>query len=226
MTNRKPLITLGIVLAFLVLLVGANTALVSRPPEAPHAIAASAAAATATSTPTGAPTAAVPPTVTPQLQGVFAGRTSGDEIAVAIAVNGDKVAAYLCDGHSVEAWLQGTATGTSMTLTGRGGAGLTGSLSGGALFGSLNPAGRATLPFSAAVSSPPTGVYQYRKEIGGLATRIGWARLPDGSQVGIADNGTTKTPAPWLDPATNTFTVDGVTSTAAPVAGTDTVVGP
>jgi hypothetical protein len=193
---------------------------VSRPPAAPHGIAAAAAAATPT------PTTAASPTVTPQLQGVFAGRTSGDEIAVAIAVNGDKVAAYLCDGHSVEAWLQGTTTGTSMTLTGRGGAGLTGSLSGGALFGSLNPAGRAGLPFSAAVSSPPAGVFQYRKEIGGLATRIGWARLPDGSQVGIQDNGATRTPAPWLDPATNTFTEDGVTSTASPIAGTDTVVGP
>ena len=145
---------------------------------------------------------------------------------MAIAVNGDKAAAYLCDGHSVEAWLQGTTTGNSVTLTGRGGAGLTGSLSGGALFGSLNPAGRAGLPFSAALSSPPTGVYQYRKEIGGLATRIGWTVLPDGSQVGIADNGTAKTPAPRLDPATGTFTVNGVTSTASPVAGTDIVVGP
>jgi hypothetical protein len=222
MTSSKPLITLGVVLALLVLLVGANTALVSRPPAAPSAIAASAAAATAP--PSVAPQ--VSPTVTPALQGAFAGRTSGDEIAVAVAVNGDKAAAYLCDGHSVEAWVQGTVTGNSMTLTGRGGASLTGSVTDGALLGSLNPAGRAGLPFSAALSKPPAGVFQYRKEVNGLATRIGWSVLPDGSQVGIEDSGTSRTPAPWLDTATGAFTADGVTSIASPIAGTDTVVGP
>ncbi len=224
MTNRTPLITLGIVLAFVVLLVGANTALVSRPPAAPRAIASSASAATGGPSPTVPPQ--LSPTVTPPSHSVFTGRTSGDEIAVAVAVNGDKAAAYLCDGHAVEAWLQGTMSGSSLTLTGRGGAGLTGSVSGGALFGSLNPAGRAGLPFSAQLSTPPAGVFQYRKEVNGLATRIGWTVLPDGSQVGVQDSGTTRTPAPRLDPATGSFTVDGVTATASPVAGSDTVVGP
>jgi hypothetical protein len=224
MTSSKPLITLGVVLALLVLLVGANTALVSRPPAAPSAIAASAAAATATAPPTVTPQAS--PSVTPPLQGAFAGRTSGGEIAVAVAVNGDKAAAYLCDGHSVEAWVQGTVTGNALSLTGRGGAKLTGSVSDGALLGSLNPAGGAVLPFSAALSKPPAGVFQFRREVNGLATRIGWTVLPDGSQVGLEDSGATRTPAPWLDTATGAFTADGVTSTASPVAGTDTVVGP
>lgn len=145
---------------------------------------------------------------------------------MAIAVNGDRAAAYLCDGHSVEAWLQGTVTGTSMTLSGRGGAGLTGSVNGDALFGSLNAAGQSPVPFSAAVSKPPAGVFQYRKEVNGLATRVGWVVLPDGSEAGIVDSGTTRSPAPWLDPATGAFTADGATSTASPVAGSDTVVGP
>ena len=222
MTSRTPLITLGIVLAFVVLLLGANTALVSRPSATPHSIAAPAGAATG-----GAPPpVASAPTAAPPIQGAFAGRTSDGAIPVAIAVNDGKAAAYLCDGHSVEAWLQGTVTGTSMTLSGRGGAGLIGTVDGDALFGSLNAAGTAAVPFSAALSKPPAGVFQYRKEVNGLATRVGWVVLPDGSQAGILDSGATKTPAPRLDPATGTFTVDGVTSTASPVTGTDTVVGP
>jgi hypothetical protein len=221
MINRTPLITLGVVAVLVVLLVGANMALVSRPPAAPTPIAAAAAAATPTTT-----NAPASPPVTAQLQNMFAGRTSDGEIPVAIAVNGDKAAAYLCDGHSVEAWLQGTVTGTSMTLSGRGGAELTGSINGDALFGSLNAAGRPAVPFSAALSKPPAGVFQYRKEVNGLATRVGWVVLPDGSEAGIVDSGATRSPAPWLDPATGTFTVDGVTSTASTVTGTDTVVGP
>jgi hypothetical protein len=221
MTSRTPLITLGIVVAFVVLLLGANTALVSRPPSSPQAIAASAAASTAGASP---PAAAPAPAAAP-VQGVFAGRTSDGAIPVAIAVNGDKAAAYLCDGHAIEAWLQGTVTGTSMSLQGKDGAALTGSVNGDALFGSLNAAGQPSVPFSAAASKPPAGVFQYRKEVNGLATRVGWVVLPDGTQAGIADNGPTRSPAPRLDPATGSFTADGVTATATAVAGTDTVVG-
>ena len=160
------------------------------------------------------------------MQHVFAGRTSDGAIPVAIAVNGSKAAAYLCDGHSVEAWLQGTVTGTTMTLSGRGGAGLTGHVDGDALFGSLNVTAQPAVPFSAAVAKPPAGVFQYRKEVNGLATRVGWVVLPDGAEAGLVDTGPTRSPAPWLDPATGSFTEDGVTSTASPVTGADTVVSP
>jgi hypothetical protein len=69
-------------------------------------------------------------------------------------------------------------------------------------------------------------VYQYRHELQGLATRIGWVVLPDGTQVGIADSGTTRTPAPRLDTTSGDFTLDGATLSAAPVSGADVVVGP
>ena len=222
MTTRTPLVTLGVVAALLVLLVGANTALVGGRPAAPQPIAAAAAAGT----PTANAAASAPAPAPPPVQGVFAGRTSDGAIPVAIAVNGGKAAAYLCDGHSVEAWLQGTVTGATMTLSGHGGAGLTGHVDGDALFGSLNAAGHPAVPFSAAVSKPPAGVFQYRKEVNGLATRVGWVVLPDGSEAGIVDSGSTRSPAPRLDPATGSFTEDGVTSTASTVTGTDTVVSP
>jgi len=50
--------------------------------------------------------------------------------------------------------------------------------------------------------------------------------LPDGTQLGVAVAGTTKYPAPLLDLSNDSFTLDGASFTAAPVAGKDTVVSP
>ena len=79
---------------------------------------------------------------------------------------------------------------------------------------------------SAELSPRPAGVYQARIAVNGLATRIGWAVLPDGTQAGVAVAGTTKSPAPPLDLSNNSFTLGGTTFTAAPVAGNQTVVIP
>jgi hypothetical protein len=158
------------------------------------------------------------------VQAVYTGRSSGNEVTLAVATDGDKAAAYVCNGKTVEAWLQGTVNGNQVTLTGNNGAGLTGSLSGLAMFGTVTPSSGLSFPFSAELSPRPAGVYQARIAVNGLATRIGWAVLPDGTQAGVAVAGTTKYPAPPLDLSNNTFTLGGATFTAAPVAGNQTVV--
>jgi hypothetical protein len=160
------------------------------------------------------------------VQAVYTGRSSGNEVTLAVATDGDKAAAYVCNGKTVEAWLQGTVNGNQVTLTGNHGAGLTGSLSGLAMFGTVTPSSGLSFPFSAELSPRPAGVYQARIAVNGLATRIGWAVLPDGTQAGVAVAGTTKYPAPPLDLSNNTFTLGGTTFTAAPVAGNQTVVIP
>jgi hypothetical protein len=160
------------------------------------------------------------------VQAVYAGRSSGNEVTLAIDTEGDKAVAYVCNGKTVEAWLQGSVSGNQVTLTGNNGAGLTGSLSGLDLFGTVTPRTGQTFPFAAALSPHPAGVYQARIEVNGLATRIGWAVLPDGTQVGVAVEGTAKVPAPPLDLIDNGFTLDGASFTAALVAGQDTVVSP
>ena len=48
---------------------------------------------------------------------VYVGRDATRRTSVAVAVRDGKVAAYVCDGKSVESWLTGTATGTTATLT-------------------------------------------------------------------------------------------------------------
>jgi hypothetical protein len=160
------------------------------------------------------------------VKAVYAGRSSGDEVSVAVVTDGRKAAAYVCDGRAIEAWLQGTVSGNQVTLAGSNGASLTGSLSGLAMFGTVTPRAGESFPFSAELSPHPAGVYQARITINGLATRIGWAVLPDGTQAGVAVAGRTDSPAPALSLSTLSFAEGGVSFRAAPVAGDDTVVSP
>jgi hypothetical protein len=138
---------------------------------------------------------------------------------------GDRAAAYLCDGSSVETWLQGSVTGDQIVLTGRDTAALIGTISGATLSGTVvTSTGQAWL-FSADEAPPPAGIYEARTTIDGLATRIGWVVLPDGTQVGVRNVGGNRSPAPRLDLDDNTFTLDGAAYEATPIDGTATVVG-
>jgi hypothetical protein len=160
------------------------------------------------------------------VEAVYAGRSSGNEVTLAIDTVGHTAAAYVCNGKNIEAWLQGSVSGNQVALTGNNGASLTGSLSGLDMFGTVTPHAGQSFPFAAELSSHPAGVYQARIQVNGLATRIGWAVLPDGTQVGVAVEGTARLPAPPLDLSDNGFTLDGASFTATPVAGNDTVVSP
>ena len=221
--TRGPLLTLAAVLLLTVLLLVVNARIGGQ--VAPQSAAYPAPAPTSSAPPT---TEAAPPPPTPPpapVQAVFTGATGGKEATVAVAVNGAQAAAYLCDGQSLETWLQGSVTGDQITLTGKNGAGLTGSFSGGSMSGTVTTNTGQTFPFSAAQAAPPAGIYQSRVTLDGLATRVGWVVLPDGTQVGIANAGGTRSPAPDLELGTGTFTLDGDQYTAAPVDGADIVVG-
>ncbi len=160
------------------------------------------------------------------VEAVYTGRTSGNQLTLAVETDGDKAAAYLCNGRTIEAWLQGSVNGNQVSLAGNKGTSLTGSLSGLNMFGTVTASAGVSFPFSAALSPHPAGVYQARIAVDGLATRIGWAVLPDGTQVGLAVAGTTKYPAPPLDLANGSFTLNGASFKATPVAGNETVVSP
>ncbi len=144
--------------------------------------------------------------------GAYTGRSSGNEVTVALAVKGGKVAAYLCDGRKIEAWLEGTVIGTTIDLSTPKGAAVRVEVSDTAALGSMTVGGR-TLPFSAERSAAPAGLYSARQG----TSRIGWIVLADGEQVGIRKDGEAASPAPALDPASRTTTVDGVPLPAAPV---------
>jgi hypothetical protein len=160
------------------------------------------------------------------VQAVYTGRSSGNEVGLAIATDGGKAAAYVCNGQSIEAWLQGSVHGNQVTLTGSNGAGLAGTLSGLAMFGTVTPRAGLSFPFSAELSPRPAGVYQARITVNGLATRIGWAVLPDGTQLGVAAAGAARHPAPALNLSTGEFALGSTSFTASPVAGDEAVVSP
>ncbi|MEX5719129.1 hypothetical protein [Geodermatophilus maliterrae] len=229
----SPLATLGAVVLLTVVLFAANSRVdpaASTAPAYPGTGGAETSTAPPSAEPTTEPSAEPTPTSEApsppaELQAVYAGVTSGGEATIAMAVNDDQVAAYLCDGAAIEAWLQGTLDGDTITLAGRNGAGLSGSVTDGTVFGTVTTSSGLTMPFSAAESQPPAGVYESRTTLDGLATRIGWAVLPDGTQVGVATVGDTKREAPPLDLTDGTFEIDGSPGTAEPITGSDTVVG-
>lgn len=160
------------------------------------------------------------------VRAVYAGRSSGNEVALAVDTDGSKATAYVCNGKTIEAWLQGSVQGSQVTLTGRNGASLTGTMSGLAMFGTVTPKAGVSFPFSAGLAPRPAGVFQARIAVNRLATRIGWVVLPDGTQLGVAVSGTTLSPAPALDLGDNSFVLDGTSFTAAPVDGNAIVVSP
>ncbi|MDQ3764194.1 MAG: hypothetical protein M3460_22210 [Actinomycetota bacterium] len=216
MNNRGPIITLFAVAALAAVLLVLNTTVASQ----------TAGRATGTAPPvaTSSPIAAPPPTTSPPIaapppatsapiaapeQASYAGRTSGNEATIAIAVRNGQAAAYLCDGRQVEAWLEGTITDGRLNLQGANGATATGTVEGNAIFGTVSVNGEQW-PYSAQMANPPAGLYQGSGTVNGTPNRIGWIVLQDGSQVGIRNKNGVREPAPFLDPrAPSGVTVDG-----------------
>jgi len=245
MNLRGPVLTLlaVVVLAAVLLLVNMRTATeaatqVTIPPAITQEPVATQAPADAQ-----APVDAQVPVGTPESgsavaadQIAYAGRTSGNEATIAIVVQGDQVAAYLCDGGQVEAWLEGTITDGQLDLQGSDAASATGAVSGDAVFGTVVfgagvfDAGQVQgtqWPFAAQQAESPAGLYEGRGTVDGAPARVGWIVLPDGSQTGIAKIGDTTRPAPALDPDQLTgVEVDGSTIVPQPVTGRDPVLGP
>jgi hypothetical protein len=166
---------------------------------------------------TTAPATTPPPARPAVTQQAYAGRSSGNEVTVAVAVKDGRAAGYVCDGKKLEAWLDGTVTGSSLTLTSKDGRStITATLDAGAALGTVTVGG-ATWPFAAQGVTAPNGLYRGVAAVKGVEKRIGWIVLPDGTQTGLVSDGAA---APRLDPARP----GGVTLDGTPV--TVTVVSP
>lgn len=216
MGQRSPLVTLAATAVGLVALLVVNSTQTNTPSQT--------AAATPTSTPTTAPpTTEAPTTTTPatseptptkHLTATYVGKTTDREATVALAVKGDRAVAYVCDGRRLEAWLTGTVKDEGVTLRSRSGEQLV------AVVGTENATGTLTLDgrplrFVIDLAGPPAGLYRSS----GSSRTIGWIVLPDGSQVGVDDDGS-PAPAPRLDPDTGFAT--GVRTPARSINGDET----
>ena len=180
--------------------------------------AATTSAATTSAAPTTAPTA-VPtaPAYAPAYlsPAVYVGRDATRRTSVALAVRDGKVAAYVCDGKSVESWLTGTATGTTATLT-AGGDRLVAEVAGGGLHITGTVRGRP-VDVTAAPASAPAGLYRLDATNG---TTVGWIVQPDGTQVGLRSRSGVVAPAPVLVPG-QAVTLDGRQAYPQEVSGDD-----
>lgn len=185
-----------------------------------------AAAPAAAPAPPGAPPAAPPEAADPPAvaEEVYAGRSTGKEVTVAIAVKDGKAVAYVCDGKRVEAWLEGTLTGDRLALTGPDGASLDGTVDEGSASGTVTARGKSW-PYAAKAVQAPDGLYSGRSDVAGVANRIGWI-VVDGTTTGLRRQGGEVLPAPPLDPANlGGVVVDGLPFPVTALTGADDVVG-
>uniref|UniRef100_UPI0015F0649D hypothetical protein n=1 Tax=Pseudonocardia pini TaxID=2758030 RepID=UPI0015F0649D len=159
-------------------------------------------------------------------EAVYTGRTA-DGLALAIGFKAGRAVGYLCDGKSVEAWLEGTVEGDRVLLHGRTPANsVAATADQRSLLGTVTVGGVAH-PFSAriAVTGSDAGLYENKRAVEGISTRIGWIVLFDGTQVGIAKRGDVRSPAPTLDTSTLRAVDGGETVTAERLSGSSVVLG-
>lgn len=110
----------------------------------------------------------------------------GRTMTIGIAVDGDQVAAYACDGTSDEAWFFGNTTGdgTTIDITGKFEDTLDATFDGTDAEGTLVMNGE-TLAFTAAPVDAPAGMYT--AELNGV--RSSWVVRPDDTAVGVTNRG-------------------------------------
>ena len=193
----------------------------------PSAAAASQQAAAAAPPPAAPPATSAPPAAAAVAEKAYAGRSAGIEVTVAIAVKDGRAVGYVCDGKKIEAWLEGTLSGSDLALKSKDGKStIAATADDKQSFGTVAVSGKEW-PFAAKAASSPAGLYEGRAQVRGVLNRIGWIQLQDGSQTGVWNRGADKVAAPVLDPARpGAVVVDGVPVTVRTISGADVVIAP
>lgn len=106
--------------------------------------------------------------------------TDGKTMTIGVAVEGDKIAAYACDGSTDEAWFFGTQKDGSLDIASKYQDTLKASFNGAAVVGDLTM-NDATYTFTAAPVAAPAGMYT--AAAGGV--RASWVVRPDNSITGV-----------------------------------------
>lgn len=215
MTRKGPLLTLlgGAALAIVLLV-----ASIEATPEdsANGDLVAGQASPTPAPAPTGTPTP--PPTAEPdpdqEVEPVtYVGDVDGGGASVGIVITGEEATAYVCDGDTVEAWLEGTARDGELRLEGDD-AELVASFDEAAASGRTTVNAR-TFTFSVPLVEGTEGLYRFASTVvGGAEVQGGWILMPDGRQVGITTVDGTPRPAPRLNPETGKVVLEGTVVTA------------
>ncbi|MGI5246103.1 hypothetical protein [Dactylosporangium sp. CA-139066] len=213
MKFKAPIITLGAGLAVAGVLYAMNVNLsndVARTPTAASSSPGPALSSPAFSSP--APVASSP--AAQQGTITYAGAVDGGAASLGIVVNNGKAIAYVCDGNTAEAWLDGSMANGEAHLNSAKGS-LTGTYSNGQVKGTVT-AGKKSWTFTIKAVAPPSGLYRsqaaLRKKLD-----ASWIVLPDGRQIGVQTlTDGTQQAAPPFDLNAKTATVDGTTVAIEP----------
>jgi len=213
---------------------GTNGTSVTSPAPASSAAAVPSSSSAASSTPSAIPTTPPPvPGPVPSNANYAAQVNGGGGAAVAVSVHGKKAVAYVCDGHHVGHWFNGTVKSGKVDLAGKNGAHITLNYRSAKAAGYVKAAGHQytfSAPTLHTFSAPTVkerraGLYEATAMVHGKKMKFGWIVLSNGYQVGAAEVDPDSadpqvTPAPPLDVATGTAQDDGVTLTAILISGT------
>ena len=135
---------------------------------------------------TSATTAPATPETFPQSAKYIADMKAADgkAMTIGIAVDGDKIAAYACNGTDDEAWFFGNQKDGKIDITSRFKDTLTAEFNGKDVAGDLTMNGVA-YEFTAPSVPAPAGMYTAEFE----GVRASWVVRPDGSALGVQFNG-------------------------------------
>jgi hypothetical protein len=152
------------------------------------------------------------------------GSGSHEGAAVAVSVHGNKAVAYVCDGHKVGHWFNGTVKGGKLDLAGQNGAHITLNYRSSKAAGYVMADGHQYTFSAPTLHGHRSGLYESIAMVHGVKVKFGWIVLPNGYQVGSAianpDSADPQvTPAPPLDAATGTADDDGVAIIATLISG-------
>lgn len=153
----------------------------------------------------------------------LAGHVADDAGTLAISIRDQQAIAYICDGNKVEAWLKGTAKNGDLSLSGKDGSRIVGTFDTDSARGKVTVIGK-THDFTVRTVTKPSGLYRTSAKVRNAQIKGSWIVLPDGRQVGVLLQGAKAGPAPELDVANRTTTIDG-TSVAVTAVDADTGTG-
>jgi serine/threonine-protein kinase len=218
MLNRRgPILTLaaGVVLAAVLILLDLNATRARDAHDAAGNVLAPRATATTSPSPSTPPASTAPPSPGPQV--TYAGKVGTGNASVAIAVRDGRAVAYLCDGRTAEAWLQGTVSGGTLTMTGANNGSLTATVAGDTVTGTVTAVGRQWT-FSVPTVTAPSGLYRAAAQVRGAQAVGGWIVLANGEQVGMINFGDHEESAPALQGTS--ANLGGTPATAVRLDGT------
>lgn len=129
-------------------------------------------------------TAAQPATVPQSAKYIADMEKDGRTMTIGVAVEGQNIAAYACNGSDDEAWFFGTQTDGAIDATSRFRDTLKANVTGDEVRGDLTMDG-VTYTFTAAEVSAPAGMYTAALD----GVRESWVVRPNGSAVGVQFGG-------------------------------------